>query len=277
VAGDDLLLTIAYTFGIARQATLTIPRGTRAGTGFPIPLASGADATLRLTSLTVGPLLGIAGRDAWEIVALLGTIAKLVWILGSEKDVLARVRQDVRNMRFVELAFAAGLDALGRDMHVPRFPPRPYSTDDATIALWHLDEVPDGGAVTTVADQTTPAHPGTVVAAIGGAPGKYGTGFAFVAGGSAITIAPSADFDIAANADATIEAFVTTGIPIDTTPRAIVVRRAAETVAASNTPTYVPQRQMLPLRPCLTSSRVGSFPLFWSRNALHAVTNPGVQ
>jgi len=236
VAGDDLTLSIAYTFGGPRTATLTIPRGTRAGSGFAIPLALGADASLRLASLTVAPSPGIAGRDAWDVVALLGTIAKLVWVLGSEKDALARVRQDVQKTRFVKSAFGAGLDALGRDMRVPRFPPRPYSIDDATIALWHLDEVPSSGPVTTVADQATPAHPGTVVAPTAGVPGKYATGFAFAAGGSAITFAPSADFNIAANADATIEAFVTAGAPSDATPRAIVVRRAAETAAGSNTP-----------------------------------------
>jgi len=236
VTSDDLILTIAYTFSGAHTARLTIPRGTGAGTGFPIPLIPGANATLRLTSLTVAPSLGIAGRDAWDIVALLGTIAKLLWILGAEKEVLARARRDVLKMRFVESAFAAGLDSLGKDMRVPRFPPRPYSVDDAAIALWHLDEVPDGGPVTTVADQATPAHPGTVVAAIAGAPGKYATAFAFAASGSAVTVAPSADFDIAAHADATIEAFVTTGVPSDATPRAIVVRRVAETIAGSNAP-----------------------------------------
>jgi hypothetical protein len=239
VAGDDLILTIAYTFG-GVPATLTIPRGTRAGTGFPIPLRSGADATLRLTSLTVAPSLGIAGRDAWDVVALLGTIAKLLWVLGAEKDALARVRQDVRHMRFVKSAFAAGLDELGRDMRVPRFPPRPYSYDENTIALWHLDEVPDGGPVTTVIDQTTrpgfAGHPGIVAGAVAGAPGKFGTGIGFVASGSAIMVAPSADFDIAANADATIEAFVTTGAQSGATPRAIVVRRAAQTLAVSNAP-----------------------------------------
>jgi hypothetical protein len=283
VTGDDLILKIDYTFGGAHSATLTIPRATRAGTGFPIPLPSGANATLRLNSLTVAPLLGIAGRDAWDVVALLGTIAKLVWVLSAEKDALARVRQDVRNARFVESAAAAGLDALGKDMRVPRFPPRPYSYDENTVALWHLDEVPNGGPVTTVIDQTTrpgsAGHPGTVVGAIAGAPGKFATGFAFgstlitngptaaanatlhfatvpgtilpgmvivdlttaaaipagttvvsttattvvmsqnAAGagvgsgdviqfGSAITIAPSPEFDIAANADVTIEAFV---------------------------------------------------------------------
>jgi concanavalin A-like lectin/glucanase superfamily protein len=233
VTGDDLILKIAYTFGGVQTATLTIPRATRAGTGFPIPLPSGANAMLRLNSLTVAPLLGIAGRDAWDVVALLGTIAKLVWVLGAEKDALARVRQDVRNARFVKSAFAAALDALGKDMRVPRFPPRPYSIDDATIALWHLDEFISAGPVV---DQATQAHPGTVVGAIAGASGKYGTGFAFVASGSAITIAPSTDFNIATNDDATIEAFVTTDIPSDAMPRAIVVRRAAETIAGSNTP-----------------------------------------
>src|SRR5579864_6712536 len=37
VAGDDLTLSIAYTFGGPRTATLTIPQGTRAGSGFAIP------------------------------------------------------------------------------------------------------------------------------------------------------------------------------------------------------------------------------------------------
>ena len=236
VASDDLVLTVAYTFGGAHTATLTIPRATRAGTGFPIPLASGADSTLRLNSLTVAPSLGIAGRDAWEVVVLLGTIAKLLWILSAEKDALARVRQDVLKMRFVESAFGDGLDGLGKDMRVPRFPPRPYSVDDSTIALWHLDELASTGPI---ADQATPAHPGTVQSApnvIAGAPGKYGTGFGFLAAGGAITIAASADFDIAANADATIEAFFKTDIPGDQAPRAIVVRRAAETIAGSTTP-----------------------------------------
>ena len=197
--------------------------------------------------MTVAPLLGGAGKDTWDIVALLGTIAKLTWLLGAEKDLVSRVRDDVRGMRFVKKAFAAGLDALGKDMRVPRFPPRPYSYDDATIALWHLDELPNGGPVTTVVDQTTrpgvAGHPGTVAGAIAGAPGKFGTGFAFLASGSAITVAPSSEFDIAANADATIEAFVAPDIPTDATPRAIVVRRATETATGSNTRRLVALRR----------------------------------
>ncbi len=54
--------------------------------------------------------------------------------------------------------------------------------------------------------------------------------------GSAITVAPSADFDIGQSASATIEAFVKVDPPADAIPRAIVVRRATETAAASNVP-----------------------------------------
>jgi Concanavalin A-like lectin/glucanases superfamily len=239
VAGDDLELTLNYSFFGNMTTQLTIPHGTRAGTGFCIPLPADVDATLRFTSLSVSPRLASAGKDTWEIVALLGTIAKLIWLIGAEKATLARVRSDTRDMRFVERAFGAGLDALGRDMRVPRFPPRPYSIDGQTIALWHLDELANGGPVTTVVDQTTlpgaAGHPGSVAGALAGAPGKFGTGFNFPASGGTITVASSANFDIAANADATIEAFVSAVIPADATPRAIVVRRAAETAGGSNT------------------------------------------
>jgi hypothetical protein len=240
VVGDDVILTIGYTLnGVAATATVTVPRSTRSGTGFLIPLPAQLDASLRLTSLAAGPRPAGAGSSQWDITALLGTLARLVFLLGAEKDALARLRHDVRNMRFVDTAFAAGLDALGRDMRVRRFPPRPYSYDDATVALWHLDEiVPNGGSV--IDQATRPGvggHPGTVAGAAAGAAGKYATGFAFPAvGGGAITVAPSVDFDIGATADATIEAFVSTAIPSDTVPRAIIARRASETAAGSMVP-----------------------------------------
>ena len=47
--------------------------------------------------------------------------------------------------------------------------------------------------------------------------------------------------------------------------------------AAWKTPMYVPQRQMLPSSPSLTSSIVGSRPGFDSSQAWQAVTKPGVQ
>lgn len=237
VSGDDL--SLEFTWNSGGPTTLTVPRGTRAGTGFCVPMPTSTNATLRLTSLLAVPQLSGPGKDAWDIVALLGTIAKLAWLLGTEKDQVSRVRDDVRRVRFINSAFAAGLDELGKDMHVPRFPPRPYSYDDDTIALWHLDEVPNGGPVTTVVDQTTrpgfAGHPGIVSGAIAGVPGKFGTGFALLASGSAFTVVPSPEFDIAANADATIEAFVAPATPPDATPRAILARRSAETDAGSTT------------------------------------------
>ena len=236
VTGDDIVVTVSYNFRGSQTATLTIASGTRAGTTFPLPLPFNADASLRLIQLTVTPALGVAGQLAWEVTALLGTTAKLLWILSAEKDAITRVRQDVQRARFVATALGAGLDAMGEDMRVPRFPPRPYSIDDATIALWHLDELPGSGPVTTVADQATPSHPGTVAGAVPGAPGKYGTGFGFVATGSAITVAASSDFDIAATANVTVEAFAAVQIPSDTTPRVIIARRSAETATASTNP-----------------------------------------
>ena len=235
VVGDDFELTVGYTLGGPQTATLTIPNGTRAGTGFAIPLQHGANASLRLTTLSSSPAVGIAGQLAWSVVALLGNIAKLTWLLGAEKDEIARARQDVANNRFVASAFGGGLDALGQDMRVPRFPPRPYSTDTDTIALWHLDEVPSGGPVTTIADQATPAHPGTVAGAVPGATGKYGTAFTFTGGASAITVATSTDFNLTASGGMTVEAFVSAVAPPDTNPRAIVARRANETAAGSST------------------------------------------
>jgi hypothetical protein len=231
---DDVTLTLQFTDGAPGSTSVTIPAGTRAGAGFAV--AAPTSSSLRLVSLAASPGVPEPGAKAWAVTALLGVTAKLLWVLGAEKDEIAQVRRDVRDMRFVESAFASGLDALGRDLHVPRFPPRPYSPDPDTVALWHLDEVPNGGPVTTVADQATPSHPGTVAGAAPAAPGKYATAFAFPAAGAAITVASSADFDIAAAASCTIEAFVRADAPADATPRAIVARRAAETAAASNTP-----------------------------------------
>ncbi|MDR3470659.1 MAG: hypothetical protein P4M09_03055 [Devosia sp.] len=246
VNGDDLLLTLDYKWGGADAiATMLVPRGTRAGTGLVMPLPANADAGLKLVSLAVVPKPDGAGQDAWEVMALLGTIARLVWLLGAEKDGIARTGQDVRNSRFVKTAFAAGLDALGQDLRVARFPPRPYSLDADTVALWHLDELPP---TTTIADEITQfdgagnvvvaGNPGIIAGAIAGVPGRYGTGFGFAAAGDGTSIAvpASADFDIAAGSDATIEAFVSAPAG-DATPRVVVARRAAETAAgAANMP-----------------------------------------
>ena len=234
--GDDYLITIGYTWNQQDlTTTLTAPNGTRGGSGFCIPLPVGADASLRLTSFSVAPKLPGSGANSWEIFALLGTTAKLTWILSTGKEEIARVRSDVRNLRFVDSAFGAGLDELGADMRVPRFPPRPYSLDDKTIALWHLDELPNGGLVTQVVDQSAAAHVGTVNKAAAGAAGKFATGFSFPATGAAIVVAASPSFDIAQTANATVEAFVAAIVPTDSTPRVVLARRKTETSTGSPT------------------------------------------
>src|SRR5215475_2512802 len=219
LVGDDYTLTLNYSLNAQSSiVTVTAPNGSRAGTGFCVPIPIGADSSLRLTALTVAPKLPGAAKDAWDIIALLGNTAKLTWILSTGKDELATVRSDVRNMRFVDRAFAAGLDSLGADMRVPRFPPRPYSPDDETIGLWHLDELPNGGSVTQVIDQSPSGHNGTV----NGAPT-----------GAAIVVSASPDFNIGPTAEATIEAFVAAVAPTDNFPRAVVARRSAETPTGS--------------------------------------------
>jgi len=236
LVGDDYTLTLTYSWNIqSSTVTVTAPNGSRAGTGFYIPIPIGADSSLRLTALTVAPKLPGAGKDAWDIIALLGSTAKLTWILSTGKDELAATRRDVRNMRFVDRAFAAGLDSLGADMRVPRFPPRPYSLDDKTIGLWHLDELPNSGPVTQVIDRSPSGHNGAVNGAVAGARAKFSTGFYFPPIGAAIVVSASPDFNIGPTAEATIEAFVAPVAPTDTIPRAVVVRRSAETATGSST------------------------------------------
>jgi hypothetical protein len=232
---DDISVTVNYTWNGPKTVTLTIPGSTPALTGFPIALPREADATLRLVSIVAAPALRAVDGAAWDVTVLLGTIAKLSWLIGAEKDAVRRLLPQIRSQRFVDAAIASGLDAIGRDLRIPRFPPRPYGYDDALVALWHLDDpAAVGGQVVDVTTRgTIPGHPGTISGAVSRAPGKYGTAFAFAPPGGAVVVPSSPGFNIAANADATVEAFVDAVVPADGTPRAIIARRASETAAAS--------------------------------------------
>ena len=239
MAGDDLILTLAYTFGGAQTATLTVPRATRAGTGFPIPLPSGADATLRLNSLMVAPSIGIAGNDAWDVVALFGAIAKLLWILGVKRTHLPGCVRMCATRASSNRLWLLGSTRSAKTcaFHASHRGLTPWTTPRSRCGT--STRCRTAGRRQRSPTRATPSHPGTVQNAsnvIPGEPGKYATGFGFLAAGGAVTIAPSTDFDIAANADATIEAFVKTDIPGDQEPRAIVVRRAAETAGGSTAP-----------------------------------------
>ena len=66
--------------------------------------------------------------------------AKLLWILGWEKDDIRRHLAIVQSQHHLPKAVKFSLDLLGYDLGVPRFPPQPYSFDPDTVALYHLDD-----------------------------------------------------------------------------------------------------------------------------------------
>jgi hypothetical protein len=225
-----LEVQVDFSFqGADRTALLEIPPQTLAGTSFAIPLPARADATLRLLRLRQRPVpLPGPGTENFEILALLGNIAKLAWAIGWEKDLIGQHLRDVQQQRRRNLAHGFSLDKLGEDLRVPRFPPREHSFDPETIALYHLnDAVAARGAVL---DETTrfgsAGHPGVNAGAESFAVGKFGKAFRFPGptGTGAITILNHPDFDLPRNRSLTVEAFVNV-IPVDgPAPRVVVVK-----------------------------------------------------
>ena len=194
---------------------VAIPDSAGIGDTFAVPSPAGASAQTRLAGLreiVSGPASTGAAITRWEATALLGTMARLIWVLGAERDSIRAQSVKVATQRGIGSATGASLDLLGSDLAVPRFPPTPYAYDTRTVALYHLDD--EAGATPAIADATgmfpgRAPHPG-VVAGSGvslGAAGRYGRGIAFAGAGS-IVVAASADFDIAAGGDGTVECFV---------------------------------------------------------------------
>ena len=236
--GDELEVEVGFSSGGATQTALVkIPARTPAGISFLIPLPPGADAKLRLQHLRllVPQLFGV-GADNWGIVALLGNISKLNWVLGREKDEIRERLLDIHQQRFRAFARGHSLDQLGSDLHVPRFPPREHSFDRNTLALYHLNETTT--ATGPVADETSrfgsTGHPGVNAGAQSGVNGKFGTAFLFPGAGAAgaVTIAHDADFDLAVGRSFTAEAFVKPESFDDTLLRIVIIKRARETAAA---------------------------------------------
>jgi hypothetical protein len=223
---NGIEIEIDFSGGL-QPVSFTIPPRSFAGTSFAIPLK--ADATLRLLRFRQRPLpLPGAGADNFGILALLGNISKLVWILGWEKDQIRQYLRDVQQQRRRDSAHSFSLDLLGTDLRVPRFPPREHSFDPDTIALYHLNDfVADNGAVL---DETTrfglAGHPGVNTGVQSLAIGKFGNGFRFPGpnGNGAITIANHADFDLPANRSFTVEAFVNADPINDAVPRIVLLK-----------------------------------------------------
>lgn len=236
---SGLQVEVHYQFaGADNSAVLTLPGGSFAGSSFAIPIPAAADVSLLITRFRQLPVpLAGAGMANFGMVALLGNIAKLTWVVGGEKDLIRGTLQDVQLQRHVTFAHDASLDALGTDLRVPRFPPRQYSFDPDTIALYHLDgSVPAAGPV---ADDTTrfglPGHPGVNLAAQTNATAKFGTGFDFGPAG-AIEIPSQSDFDLPAAKSFTFEVFSRADPTTVSDPALLAGKGTLTSAAALSTP-----------------------------------------
>jgi len=226
-------LSVAVDFQVAAgpvvMATVAIPAHSLSGMSFYVPLPQPVPDGLRLRALRqTSAVIPGPGAELFGVVALLGNIARLLWIIGAEKDEVRRQLGVVRDQRRRISSQRVALDLLGADLRVARFPAREYSFDGDTIALYHCnDAVPDLGAV---ADETTrfglPGHPGINQAAESEVDGQFGAGFGFPGptGAGAITIDDHADFALPPSQSATIEAFVNVVAAVLPTPRVLLLK-----------------------------------------------------
>lgn len=207
-------VTVTYSLAGGPPVTVTVPpfpAGTPAGASAVLPVPVSAE--VRVTGLTVTPAPPGAGADqVWLLTALLGTMAKLLWVIGGERDQLNGHLARVVTQRHLPTATGRSLDLIGADLGVPRFPPLPYGFDDGTVALYHLDEAAGGEGVARDVTGQYPGrtgHPGTASGAVRpGVPGRYGTAFGFDAADAVVTVTNDSAFDIPANGSATVECFV---------------------------------------------------------------------
>lgn len=124
---------------VIQTCLLNIPPNTLAGTSFALPSPFNTVSKVTRFRQLPFPLPG-SGTQNWGIIALLGNLAKLSWVIGWEKDEIRRNLQIVQQQRYRQFASGFSLDTLGQDLRVPRFPPREYSYDENTIALYHFTE-----------------------------------------------------------------------------------------------------------------------------------------
>ncbi|MCP4259938.1 MAG: LamG domain-containing protein [Planctomycetes bacterium] len=123
-----------------QTTSIEIPSFTFNITSFAIPLPGGVGASMQIFRFRQLPIaLPGMGSDNWGVTALLGNISKLIWVIGWEKDQIHQHLENTQRQRLLQFAFGPSLDLLGKDLRVPRFPPREYSYDVDTIALYHLN------------------------------------------------------------------------------------------------------------------------------------------
>lgn len=242
-AADPVTVRFWFTRGPGlaedQPADVLLPPGwpARRTVAVPIP-GNAADITsqLRLTRFQPQPPATQAAQ-AWQIVALLGNLAKLLWVIGAEHEELATQIADVAAQRNAARAHGITLDLLGSDLGVPRFPPMACTVDEGTVALYHLDDlpVPPAAEVTTVLDDRSryqlTGHPGQNDGGHSGRPGRFGGAFQFTENQTSITVPDSPDFALPAGASFTVEAIIKPD-PAVTATGAVIAKRSPLNTAA---------------------------------------------
>ena len=194
----------------AGSGTLVIPAGTLAGMSALLDLGAdeGTAVRLRDLSMTPAPSDGVTADRRWALTALLGNLGKLLWVVGWERDFLRAYLAQVRGQGPLAAAAGQTLDLTGFDLGVPRFPPLPYTFEQATVALYHLDEPP---AAAQAADAQIiyggAGHPSSSMTAAPGAVGRFGAGYAFRSPPAQVTIDHHPDFAFGAGDSFTVECF----------------------------------------------------------------------
>ncbi|MEV5847061.1 LamG-like jellyroll fold domain-containing protein [Streptomyces sp. NPDC051985] len=212
--GSDTTVTVAYSQagGPSKTAQAAFPAGTVAGASVALDIP--VSLQIRVTGLTMTPAPPDGRPDqAWLLAALLGTTAKVLWVLGGERDQLRGQFARTAAQRHLPTATGRSLDLIGADLGVPRFPPLPYGFDTDTVALYHLDDVGDG--TDTVAQDVTGQYPGrtgrpgSVSPSVQpGTAGRYSAAFGFRSPDAVVTVPTDPAFDIGVNGSATMECFV---------------------------------------------------------------------
>ncbi|MEU4077856.1 hypothetical protein DEJ45_01195 [Streptomyces venezuelae] len=239
-----LAVQVSYTRSkvpAEEPVVVRFPAGHPAGRAVTVPIPGNADVTdqLELVELAPFPPDRSFGTVTWEVTALLGNLAKLLWIIGAEHELVAEHLRDVTAQRNTETAHGVSLDLLGLDLGAPRFPPRPHTVDAATVALFHLDDVPPAGPdgipdpddeVTTVVDSAAPGRQGRNTGARSGRTGRFAHAFGFGPDKSLVTVDDDPAFALPATAAFTVEAVVRTD-PATTTGAVVAKRHKLNTPA----------------------------------------------
>jgi hypothetical protein len=157
--GGPATIEIDYQSDTGTGTThVPVPAGTLRGASFAVPLPRNA-GLIFLETLRERPLPAPgqpAGPDKWALSALLGNVARLLWMLMQERQTLAATASDVEVQHHLLTARGLSLDHIGDALGVPRLLPAPYrlDLDTGTLALYHLDD-----AIAPVIDATHD-HPG---------------------------------------------------------------------------------------------------------------------